>query len=131
MRRISDGRTEAAILKKITDEFAKFREESTGHSSERLRGLARSAMSAGVMRSQVAAAAGVSPNTISNWVASVRPQAKQLSLISAPRPSPLPVAAAPSRLILIRLKSGIEIEISKQEMSFEFLRLLNELGGAQ
>ena len=132
MRRISDSRTEAAILKKITDEFTKFREVSTGHISKRLRELAISALAEGVKRGRVAQAAGVSPKTISNWSKSARPQAKELSIVSesAARSLPLPASvSAATDSILIRLKSGVEIELAKQELSFEFLSLLSGLGG--
>ena len=130
MRRAFDYSVETTILKKITDEFTKFREVSGGPCPSRLRELAVSAVSMGVTRIRVSQAAGVTPKTISNWSKSLRPQAKELSIVSESAAQPLSLSTADSAStgsIVIRLKSGVEIEITKRELTFEFLSLLNGL----
>lgn len=133
MKSASVSINETAILKKITDEFAKFRADSSGHSPKRLRELTASALVQGLSRTKVAKAAGVSPKTISNWARSVEPQAKQLNIIDDLTAIVLPVStlSTPAATICIRLVSGVEIVLPKNEMNRDFLILLSGLGGAQ
>jgi hypothetical protein len=127
MEQNSDELSEIEILKNISDAFSRFRADSSGHVPKDLKKLASQALVCGIKRNQIAAAAGVAPKTISNWSLSFKPQAKQLCIISEPitrverAPEPTPV--------LIRLRSGVEIEFTKLELNNELLTLLNNLGG--
>ena len=118
------------VLEKIASEFCRFREEVGGHHSGRLKSMAISAVGAGLSRSQVAGAAGVSVTTISNWVARA-PKAKRLRLVAGPESQGGCEARLGVDLICIRLASGVEIDFPRSELSTEFLVMLSGIGGSR
>lgn len=133
MKPTSDSINETGILSKITAEFTKFRAESSGHCPAHLRELTSSALVQGLSKTEVARAAGVSQKTISNWAKNAEPHAKQLNIISdlsAPAPT-VSTFSSPAATICIRLVSGVEIVLPKNEMTRDFLILLSGLSGAQ
>lgn len=130
MNHQSDPSSHDKVLKQMAREFCRFREEVGGHPPEALRSMTISAVGMGLSNSSVAAAAGVSPGTIRNWLRKA-PKAKRLELVAAPdagwrRETPLVVD-----LICIRLASGVEIDFPRNELSVEFLAALNSIGGSR
>ena len=83
-------------------------------------------------KASLARASGVSKATIHLWcrVPSKSPVAKELHLqVDEP---PLVESKKPSiKTVCIRLRSGVEIDFPRSELSFEFMTVLNSLGGAQ
>jgi hypothetical protein len=132
MKQKFDDVSRATMLENIKQEFATFRSEIGGRSPERLKALAVSAVKEGERGSQVAAAAGVTPWTLSQWVKKARtePKAKQLKLVAS-RPSSFqkPASDWSGSVVCVRLVSGIEIEFPRSEISIEFLSMMNNIGG--
>jgi hypothetical protein len=129
--RIPQSESQTRIIESISAEFTRHRAEKGGHFPEPLKRLIVSGIEVGVSKARLARASGLSKATILLWSRkfSVLPVAKELKIRDDDVPS---IDPAPfSRLICVRLRSGVEIEFPHSDLNFEFLSMLNGLGGVR
>lgn len=136
------GSTSDQLLSRIEREFSRYRRHQGGkrvHSPAHLKMLALSAIEAGVLKSRVAMAAGVSLGSICNWQksrSSMRPALgpQELKLVAASVETP--TLKKPEHHLLsesltarIQLQSGVLLEVPVVALERDFLKVLNQLGG--
>lgn len=120
------GTEKVRILKRVTVAFGRHRRRHQGRNySKQLKTLALSAVESGLTAGAVAQAAGVSPQSLSNWQgASVKP--RELKLVEKPS-----AASEPSMCVdhlppaWIRLSSGVSIEVPMAAVTLELIAALN------
>ena len=130
--RISQNESQTRIIETISTEFSRHRTEKGGHFPEPLKRLIISGIEMGLPKAQLARAAGLSKATLQLWSRKLQASSavKELNLrdYDVPIVEPPPF---PSSLVCVRLRSGVEIEFPQSKLNFEFLSMLNGLGGAQ
>ena len=130
--KIPQNETQSKIIESISVEFARHRTEKGGHFPESLKRLIISGIENRIPKAQLARAAGLSKATLQLWSRKLQVSSavKELKL----RDDDVPIVEPPaflSSLICVRLRSGVEIEFPQSKLNFEFLSMLNGLGGAQ
>ena len=130
--RISQNESQTRIIETISTEFSRHRAEKGGHFLEPLKRLIVSGIEIGIPKARLARESGLSKATILLWSRKLRsiPVIKELKLRDDDAPVIDPPASL-SSLVCVRLRSGVEIEFPQSKLNFEFLSMLNGLGGAQ
>ena len=120
------------MIESISMQFANHRAGKGGRCPESLRRLIVTGMQVGITKASLARASGISIATIRVWAekTTLTPAVRELQ-IRDNAPIALESEVLPAKSIRVRLRSGVEIEFPKSELSFEFLTALNSLGGAQ
>ena len=134
--RISQNESQSKILESISIEFEKHRTGKGGHFPKPLKQLILSGIECGISKAGLARASGLSKATVLLWsrkfvpLPIVPPPVRELQLIDADRLIEESNSSV-QKLICVRLRSGVEIDFQKSELSLEFLSALNSLGGSQ
>ncbi len=128
--KVLQNETQSKIIESISVEFARHRAEKGGHFPNPLRRLIMSGIENGIPKAQLARAAGLSKATLQLWSrkSQVLPAVKELHINDNDTPSIDPPTSC-TGFICVRLRSGVEIEFPQSKLNFEFLSMLNGLGG--
>ena len=108
------------MIESNSTQFEKHRAGKGGRCPESLKRLIVAGIQAGITKASLARASGISLATIRLWAQKTNNE-----------PMDLESEVLPAKSIRVWLRSGVEIEFPKSELSFEFLTALNRLGGAQ